>query len=82
MDLIKPLKHWEPDPEVPTPDAYPWVAHRTDDMPADLSNVRCPGCEMIIASGLPNRVAMQIADAHNGMFTEHETDGTSLIHEV
>jgi hypothetical protein len=48
-------------------------------MPDDMSNVICPGCDVLIATRLPNRVAMGIADAHNGTFTPHETDGTTLI---
>lgn len=79
MDMNKPLFRFEPDPDTPCTSDYPWVAHRPADMPDDMSNVICPGCDVVIATRLPNRVAMGIADAHNGTFTPHETDGTTLI---
>lgn len=81
MDMNKPLKRWEPEPDVPCPSHYPWQAHRPADMDKSRSNVICPGADLIIACNLPNRKAMEIADAHNGMFTEHGTDKTSLIHD-
>ncbi|MFV1535251.1 hypothetical protein VWX96_17040 [Phaeobacter sp. A90a-4f] len=81
MDITKPLKRWEPDPDVPCPSDYPWQAHRPEDMDAEFSNVTCPGTDGIIACRLPNKVAMAIADHHNGMFTEHATDKTSRIHD-
>lgn len=81
MDMTKPLSRWEPDPDTPCPSDYPWQAHRPKDMDPEFSNVICPGVDVIIASRLPNREAMEIADCHNGMFTEHATDKTSLIHE-
>ena len=81
MDMTKPLPRWETDPDVVCPSQHPWQAHRTADMDESLSNVICPASDMIIATQLPNRMAMQIADSHNGLFTEHGTDQTSLIHD-
>lgn len=81
MDMTKLLPRWETDPDVICPSQYPWQAHRTADMDKNLSNVICPAGDLMIATQLPNRVAMQIADAHNGLFTEHGTDQTSLIHD-
>lgn len=81
MEMNKPLQRWEPDPDVPCPSDYPWQAHRPADMDAEFSNGICPGIDVIIACRLPNKMAMEIADDHNGTFTEHATDKISRIHD-
>ena len=82
MDMLKPKPDWPADDDTPCPSKFPWVAHRTADMSDDVSNVRCPAADILIATNLPNEQAMTIVDAHNGLFTEHETDGSSLIHKA